>query len=144
MRHDLAMVESVAARNHHLAVVSTTRADGTVQSSVVNAGIIEHPVSGERVVAFVTYGAAKKAHLRKRPQATLTFRAGWEWVAVEGRTELLGPDDPGLDAERLRLLLREIFRAAGGDHDDWDAYDLQMQRQRRTAVLLTPDRIYSN
>lgn len=144
MQHDLAMVEQLAARDHHLAVVSTTRADGSIQASVVNAGIVDHPVSGQRMVAFVTYGAAKKAHLRERPQATLTFRAGWEWIAVEGRAELLGPDDPGLDPDRLRLLLREIFRAAGGDHDDWDEYDLQMRRQRRAAVLLIPDRIYSN
>lgn len=144
MRHDLAAVDRVAARDHHLAVVATTRADGTVQSSVVNAGIIDHPVSGERVAAFVTYGAAKKAHVRARPHATLTFRAGWEWIAVEGRAELVGPDDPVLDAERLRLLLREVYRAAGGDHHDWDEYDRVMQRQRRAAVLVTADRIYSN
>lgn len=46
--------------------------------------------------------------------------------------------------ERLRLLLREIYQAAGGDHDDWAEYDRAMQRQRRTAVLVTPDRIYGN
>lgn len=83
MQHDLDAVERLAGRDHHLAVVATTRADGTVQSSVVNAGVIDHPVSEERVVAFVTYGAAKLAHLRARPHATLTFRAGSEWIAVE-------------------------------------------------------------
>ncbi|QGK68458.1 TIGR03618 family F420-dependent PPOX class oxidoreductase [Allosaccharopolyspora coralli] len=144
MPQSLDVVERLAARDHYLAVVATTREDGTVQSSVVNAGIIDHPGSGERVVAFVTYGAAKKAHLRARPHATLTFRAGWEWIAVEGGVELMGPDDPAPDPERVRLLLREIYQAAGGEHDDWDAYDRVMQRQRRTAVLLTPDRIYSN
>jgi len=49
-----------------------------------------------------------------------------------------------VDAERLRLLLREIFTAAGGTHDDWDAYDAAMAAERRTAVLVTPDRVYSN
>lgn len=137
-------MERIAARDDYLAVVATTREDATVQSSVVNAGIIEHPVSGDRVVAFVSHGAAKNAHLRARPHATLTFRAGWQWIAVEGGTELMGPDDPALDADRLRLLLREIYRAAGGDHDDWAEYDRVMRRQRRTAVLLTPDRSYSN
>lgn len=144
MRHDLAAVERLAARNDYLAAVATTRADGTVQTSVVNAGIIDHPVSGSRVVAFVTYGAAKKAHLRARPHATLTFRAGWEWIAVEGSAELFGPDDPGLEADRVRLLLREIYRAAGGSHDDWSEYDRVMRRQRRAAALVTPERIYSN
>lgn len=63
---------------------------------------------------------------------------------VEGRAELIGPDDPhpGVDAERLRLLLREIFVAAGGSHDDWPAYDAAMVEQRRLAVLVQPTRIY--
>ena len=144
MQQGLDAVGRVAARDHYLAVVATTRADGTVQSSVVNAGVIDHPVSGQRVVAFVTYGPAKRAHLRARPRATLTFRAGWEWITVEGGVELMGPDDPALDPERLRLLLREIYQAAGGDHDDWTEYDRVMQRQRRTAVLVAPERVYSN
>ena len=144
MRQDLSMVESVAAREHYLAVVATTRANGTVQATVVNAGIITHPISEQRVVAFVTYGAAKKAHLRACPWATLTFRTGWQWITVEGDAELMGPDDPVLDPERTRLLLRDTFRAAGGDHDDWTEYDRAMQRERRAAVLVTPARIYSN
>lgn len=144
MQQTLEEVDRLAAREHYLAVVATTREDGTVQSSVVNAGIIDHPVSGERVVAFVSHGAAKNAHLRARPHATLTFRVGWQWIAVEGGAELMGPDDPALDSDRLRLLLREIYQAAGGDHDDWAEYDRVMQQQRRTAVLVTPGRIYSN
>jgi hypothetical protein len=45
--------------------------------------------------------------------------------------------------DRLRLLLREIFTAAGGQHDDLGAYDRAMAAERRTAVLITPDRVYS-
>ena len=127
-----------------LVVVSTVRADGTVQASVVNAGVLAHPTSGEDVVGFVTYGATKLRNLRGHPQLAVTFRSQWAWVAVEGRAQLVGPDDPdpAFDAERLRLLLREVFVAAGGDHDDWDAYDREMLEQRRTAVFVTPDRIY--
>ena len=51
---------------------------------------------------------------------------------------------PGIDAERLRLLLREIFSAAGGTHDDWDTYDRVMAAEHRTAVLITPQRVYTN
>jgi hypothetical protein len=43
-----------------------------------------------------------------------------------------------VDAERLRLLLREIFTAAGGIHDDFSAYDRAMAAERRTAILVTP------
>ena len=63
---------------------------------------------------------------------------------VEGTAELIGPDDahPDVDAERLRLLLREVFQAAGGTHDDWAEYDRVMREQGRTAVFLTPTRVY--
>lgn len=129
-----------------LAVVTTLRADGTMQASVVNAGVLRHPVSGEDVVAFVTYGRAKLGNLRARPQLTVTFRAGWEWVTIEGTSQIAGPDDAltGIDAERLRLLRREVFTAAGGTHDDWDSYDQVMAAERRAVVLVTPTRVYSN
>jgi PPOX class probable F420-dependent enzyme len=122
------------------------RADATIQSSLVNAGVMPHPVTGADVVAFVTYGAAKLGNLRVRPQATLTVRSGWQWAAVEGTAEIIGPEDPNpaVDAERLRLLLREVFTAAGGTHDDWDAYDAEMVAQGRSAVLVAPTRVYSN
>jgi PPOX class probable F420-dependent enzyme len=129
-----------------LAVVSTLRADGTIQSSLVNAGAMAHPRTGETVLAFVTYGKVKLANLRVRPQLSATFRSGWQWATVEGQAELIGPDDPAadVDAERLRLLLREVFTAAGGTHDDWDEYDRVMVENRRTVVLIRPARTYGN
>ncbi len=140
-------VAALAAAEHGLAVVSTVRADATVQTSVVNAGVLPHPATGRPAVAFVTYGPVKLANLRVRPQVALAFRAGWRWAAVEGRAELAGPDDPQpwlTGPDRLRLLLREVFTAAGGQHDDWDEYDRVMAEQRRTAVLLEPTRVYGN
>jgi PPOX class probable F420-dependent enzyme len=127
-----------------LTVVSTLRADLSIQSSLVNTGILEY--DGDDRLAFVTYGKVKLGNLRRRPQVTATFRNGWRWATVEGTAELAGPDDPrpGIDAERLRLLLREIFTAAGGTHDDWTEYDRVMHDQGRTAVLITPTRVYGN
>jgi PPOX class probable F420-dependent enzyme len=125
-------------------VVSTLRPDGTIQSSVVNAGVLPHPVTGEQVVGLVSRGGAHRlANLRARPRASVAIRAGWQWAAVEGPAELAGPDDPmpGVDAERLRLLLREIFTAAGGTHDDFAAYDQVMASERRVAVLVSPARV---
>ena len=130
-----------------LAVVATTRAGGSVQASVVNVGVLAHPLRDDPVVAFVARGdAVKLQHLRRDPRATIVARSGWQWVTVEGTTELAGPDDPpsGLGADAVPQLLREVFRAAGGDHDDWATYDRVMAEERRVAVLVTPTRVYSN
>ena len=107
---------------------------------------MKHPLTGAEVVAFVTYGRAKLSNLRARPQVNVAFRAGWQWVAVEGTAEIIGPDDPhpDVDADRLRSVLRDVFSAAGGTHDDWDEYDRVMERERRAAVFVTPTRVYSN
>src|ERR1700760_424776 len=76
-----------------LAVISTVRADETVQASLVNVGLLPHPHTGESVLGFTTYGKVKLANLRERPQLAVTFRNGWQWATVEGRAELVGPDD---------------------------------------------------
>jgi PPOX class probable F420-dependent enzyme len=137
---------ALAAADNGLAIVATLRADQTIQSSLINAGVLAHPVTGESALAFVTYGRVKLANLRSRPQIAVTFRDGWRWATVEGRAELAGPDDPQpwLTEDGLRLLLREVFTAAGGVHDDWDEYDRVMAEQRRTVVLIAPTRVYSN
>lgn len=129
-----------------LAVVSTLRADATIQSSLVNAGVMPSPFDDQPILAFVTYGKVKLANLRARPQITATTRDGWRWTTVEGRAALVGPDDPHVkvNGERLRLLLRAVFVAAGGSHDNWDEYDRTMIEQRRAAVLITPSRVYGN
>ena len=137
----------LVAGDHGLVVVSVTRGDGTISSSVVNAGVLPHPVSGESVVGMVVRGGTRKlANWRARPYANVVIRSGWQWAAAEGRVDLIGPDDPapGFDAERLRLLLREVFTAAGGTHEDFDTYDRVMREERRTAVFVHPDRVYAN
>jgi len=142
---DLTDFARLVTRDHGLCVVSTLRPDSTIQSSVVNAGVLDHPVTGSPVVGLVARGGSRKlANLRARPRATAVVRAAWEWVAAEGPVDLAGPDDKlgDLDAERIRLLLREIFTACGGTHDDWDTYDRVMAEERRTAVLVAPERVY--
>ncbi|PRZ42805.1 PPOX class probable F420-dependent enzyme [Antricoccus suffuscus] len=136
----------LAQAEQGLVVVATQRADRSVQASLVNAGVLDHPRTGEPVVGFVTYGRVKLANLRARPQLAVTVRSGWQWATVEGDAELIGPEDPvpGMDAERIRLLLREVFVAAGGQHDDWNEYDRVMTEQRRCVVLVRPTRCYSN
>ena len=136
----------MVAKENGLAGVTVVRADGTPHSSLVNAGVVDHPSTGRPVVGYVTYGPVKLRNLRERPATSLLWRSGWQWVGVEGSSELIGPDDPadGIDAEALRLLLRAVFSGAGGTHDDWDTFDRVMREERRTAVLLAPTRVYGN
>jgi PPOX class probable F420-dependent enzyme len=155
-----ALVRQLGAAERWLAVLITQRPSshgpGDPSVSLVNAGVLPHPITGEPVVAFVARGGtAKLANLRARPRASLVFRAGWEWVAVHGSVELAGPDDPlpGVTTggaspadggERLRLLLRDVYAAAGGSHPDLAEYDRAMAAERRTVVLLTPERFAAN
>lgn len=137
----------MVALDHGLASVTTVRPDGSLQSTVVNAGVVAHPVSQHQVAAFVARGGTHKlVHLRADPRATLTWRAGWAWITVEGTVDLCGPDDPmpGVEPDRSQQLLREIFSAAGGEHEDWPEYDRVVAAERRVAVLVTPARIYRN
>ena len=60
---------ALAAKESGLAVVSTLRADGTIQASLVNAGVLAHPATGDDALAFVTYGKVKLANLRARPRS---------------------------------------------------------------------------
>jgi PPOX class probable F420-dependent enzyme len=140
-------VRRLAAADHGLIVLAIARDDGSVHASVVNAGVLDDPITGEPVVGLVAIGRSTKLRLlRRAPRATAVFRAGWEWIAVDGPARLIGPDDlpDGFTADRVPQLLRDVFTAAGGTHDDWAEYDRVMAAERRTAVLIQPARIVSN
>jgi PPOX class probable F420-dependent enzyme len=144
---DLSTFAEIAAADQGLCVFTTLRGDGSAQASVLNAGVLQHPLTGDQVVGLVAAGGSRKLdNLRADPRATIVARAGWQWATVEGPAQLIGLDDPhpDVDDERLRLLLREIFTAAGGSHDDWATYDRVMREERRVAVLIAPTRVYSN
>lgn len=140
---DLASFAELLSADDGLCVFSTLRTDGSAQASVVNAGVLPHPLTGAPVVGLVAVGGSRKLrNLRADSRATVVARTG----AVEGNAQLLGPDDPHpeVDSETLRGVLRDIFRAAGGTHDDWETYDRVMADERRAAVLIAPARIYTN
>jgi hypothetical protein len=147
MPADLDKIRRLVAAEQGLAILSTTRTDGSVHSSLVNAGVLADPVTGDPVIGAVVYGAAQKlTRLRATRHATFAFRSGWDWASADGPVRLAGPDDPldGFDPARVPELLRAVFRAAGGTHDDWAEYDRVMAADRRTAVLLTPARVIGN
>ena len=142
---DLADFEALVPGEHGLAVMTVIGQNDRMRPSVVNVGVLDHPLTGERVVGAVIQGSARKlANLRERPRISVVLRVGWRWAAVEGPVQIIGPDDPveGVGPERLRLLLREIFIAAGGTHEDFEEYDRVMAADRRAAVLITPDRVF--
>ena len=69
---DLSDFIRIAAADRGLCVVTTVRDDTTVQASVVNAGVLDHPVSGAAVVGFVAAGGSRKlVNLRRRPRMTV-------------------------------------------------------------------------
>jgi PPOX class probable F420-dependent enzyme len=134
---DLNDFAKVAATDHNFCVMTTARADGTMQASVVSAGLMR-----DAVVCVARGGTRKLANLRARPVATIVASSGGMWVAVEGTAQIVGPDDDPPD--NLRQLLRDAFVAAGGTHSDWDEYDRVMAEDRRAIVFITPTRVYSN
>jgi PPOX class probable F420-dependent enzyme len=145
MTDGLELIRAYGSAENWLAVLVTLRESGEPATSVVNSGIVKHPVTDADVVAFVARGnTAKTRYLRRHPRATLVFRAGWEWVSVEGEVDLAGPDDDLDGLDDLTKLLRDIYLAAGGQHDDLDEYDRVMASERRTAVLVTPRRFRTN
>ena len=139
----------LAAREAGLAVVVTYRVDGSAHASVVNAAVVEHPVTGEPAVGFVVQGGGRRklANLRARPMATVVFRSGRDWVAIEGDVDLLGPDDRlhGIAPEAAAKVFHTIYAAAiGGTPDDWASCDNAIGQERHAAVLVRPTRVYSS
>jgi PPOX class probable F420-dependent enzyme len=141
---DLAQLRQRAADASHLAVVATTRPDGSVHASLVSAGAMEDPVTGAVSIAMVIGGAtAKLRHLRRTGRATVVFQAGYRWASIDGPVRIVGPADLDADAAAADVpaLLRAVFVAAGGTHDDWDEYDRVMAAEGRTAVFVRADRV---
>ena len=143
---DLERARELGARESGLAVAVTLRADGSPRASVVNAGVLDHPATGEPTIGFVSRGQARKlVDIRERRHVTVVFRSGWEWVAVEGDAELAGPHDPAewLEDGELPRLLRTVYAAAvGGSPGDWAELDESMALEGHTAVIVAVARVY--
>ena len=124
-------------QQHHRMVVTTFRRSGAPQMSIVLGGPFR---GGMALVA--RDDSAKVRNLRRDARcAVLVASESWgSWVTIEGSAVIHGQDNT--DAEELRQLLRDVFTAAGGTHDDWDAYDRAMRDEHRAAVLISPRAVY--
>ena len=88
----------------------------------------------------------KLGYLRRVRRAAIVFQSGYTWAAVDGPVHIVGPDDPNhsADFEVFPSLLRRVFLAAGGSHENWTEFDQVMAAERRTAVFVRTDRILTN
>ncbi len=123
---------------HNNAVITTFRRNGAAQTSVVNAGAYK-----EGVVTVLIGSSAKLKNLARDPRCTVIVVSGnWgEWAVIEGKVEITDWDNT--DHEKLRLELRDAYRACGGgEHPDWEEYDRVMKEDRRAIVLIKPDHAY--
>ena len=124
---------------NHRGVVTTRQADGAAHASIVVCGAYK----GNAAFVAVHGRSAKVRNLRRDPACTvLAVTVDWRaFVSVEGQASLF--DASNTDAEKLRVLLREVYRACGDkDHPDWEEYDQAMVDQRAVVVLVRPERMY--
>jgi PPOX class probable F420-dependent enzyme len=119
-------------RPRHHVILTTTRADRTLQSSPVTAGI---DPDGRLVVA--TYPSrAKVRNLRRNNSASacvLSDEWNGPWVQLDGNAEVLDLPDA------LEPLV-DYFRGISGEHPDWDEYRTAMQRQGKCLIRMRIER----
>ncbi|MFE6162403.1 PPOX class F420-dependent oxidoreductase [Streptomyces sp. NPDC056486] len=122
-----------------LGVLATIKSDGRPQLSPVmpsydrSAGVIR---------VSTTAKTAKFANLRRDARATLevTSSDGRAWATVEGTATLTGPGtDP--DGPEVEALV-DYYRAAAGEHPNWDEYREVMVSDRRVLITMTVDNVY--
>jgi PPOX class probable F420-dependent enzyme len=124
-------------REHHRAVLCTTRADGGAQLSPVLAAVD----GNQRVVVSTRAGAAKTANLRHRPHASLlALSDGFfgSWVQVGGPVQVVTLP------EAMEGLV-DYYRRTAGEHPDWEEYRSAMRSEGRVLLRMTvehagPDR----
>jgi PPOX class probable F420-dependent enzyme len=116
-------------RDHHHAVLATTRRDGSPQLSPVTCAVDD---SGA-VVVSTRETAAKTKNLRRDPRASLCVLADGffgQFVQVEGVVTIVSLP------EAMEGLV-DYYRLVSGEHSDWDDYRAAMIREQR--VLLRVD-----
>jgi PPOX class probable F420-dependent enzyme len=126
-------------QRHHRGVITTYQPNGAAHASIVVCGAYD----GHAAFVIVRGSSVKVRNLRRDPRCTvLAVTADWRsWASVEGQAQLF--DYHNTEAEKLRRLLREVYRACGDkDHPDWDEYDQAMRQQDAVVVLVRPERVY--
>lgn len=117
---------------HHRWVLSTTRADGRPQMSLVTGGTT---AAGELVVS--TYPERVKArNVRRDPRVSVAVMGDEfndAWVQVDGDARVVDMPAAG-DA------FVEYYRSISGEHPDWDEYRQAMADQGKCLIVIEPTR----
>jgi PPOX class probable F420-dependent enzyme len=119
-------------RPRHRMVLTTFRADGSLQSSPVTGGVDQR---GRLVVASYPQ-RAKSANIRRTPKASvvvLSDEFNGAYVQIDGDAEVI-------DVPEAVELLVGYYRAIAGEHPDWDDYRSAMLTQRKCLIRVTPQR----
>lgn len=122
-----------------LGVLATIKSDGRPQLSPVTPF---YDRAADTIYVSVTDGRAKTKNLRRDPRATLevTSSDGRSWATAEGTATLIGPgtdpSSPEVDA------LVDYYRAAAGEHPDWDEYRSVMVSDRRVLLKIAVEHVY--
>ncbi len=119
-------------RPRHRMVLSTFRADGSLQSSPVTGGVDQQ---GRLVIASYPQ-RAKSANIRRTPEASvvvLSDEFNGAYVQIDGDAEVIDVPD-AVD------LLVDYYRAIAGEHPDWDEYRSAMLTQGKCVIRVTPRR----
>lgn len=122
-----------------LGILATIKSDGRPQLSPVTP---YYDRQANIIYVSMTDGRAKTKNLRRDARATLevTRTDGLAWATAEGTATLIGPgtDTAGPEVEALV----DYYRAAAGEHPDWDEYRSVMVSDRRVLLKMTVDHVY--
>jgi PPOX class probable F420-dependent enzyme len=119
-------------RPRHRMVLTTFRADGSLQSSPVSGGVDEQG----RVVIASYPGRAKSVNIRRTPKASvvvLSDEFNGAYVQIDGDAEVI-------DLPEAVELLVDYFRVIAGEHPDWEDYRCAMVDQGKCLIRVTPRR----
>jgi PPOX class probable F420-dependent enzyme len=123
-------------RRHHRAVMATFRRDGRPALSPVTVAVD----ADGHVIVSTRQTAMKVKHLRRDPRVSmLVMNDGFygDWVSVEGTAEII-------ELPEAMDLLIDYYRAASGEHPDWDEYRAAMERDQRVVVRFAIERAGPN
>jgi PPOX class probable F420-dependent enzyme len=133
------LAEAIAfVREHNRGVLATLRRDGRPQLS----NIIYVPDEGYTIRISVTESRAKTKNLRRDPRASLhvTREDFFAYVVLDGTVDLSSvateSDDSVVDS------LVDMYRAARGEHPDWNEYRQAMVDEGRVLARLHVERAY--
>jgi len=118
-------------REHHNAVLSTRRRDGSPQLSPITCG-----VDDGKVVISTRETAVKVKNIRRDPAVSLCVVSDGfygSWIQIDGTAEVVPLP------EAMELLV-EYYRSLRGEHPDWDDYRAAMERERRLVLRITVER----